>query len=776
MSIQNIAFIDGKTDRAIEAIGYFADYTAAKNYRFYYLYPSENFQLFDTETKNLQDIENEQIPTEFDIIFVHKSDSESAENIRAKHYISYSGGGYKPTYSSENAHQQLFIFPLTDEVKDAINPKVVESILSYCAGNKAFSPYLFPGGNDLKEEKLRQTYQLFGKVAEGYAPISTPNLSTKVAILWNKCTFENNDYSGNRAMFLRQRVLNYLKEYGVGEHILNEEPSFEANIFVENVLKQKPENALICAEIEGKSEWLIFLEGVEIAAELRLKGYKGSIFIATQLSPSEWENQKSTKLAAYRHFLQTPFTYTVFLQSLLPTFDANTRQYCLANLPEKLLSEAEILEIQERKQQKMAFMNEDLLRNICEYSLQPKGIVRTILHDIGTFATENRTEELENIFTKIAPFISFYAQNQWIRLKQEIIQNAKERQNENLTTIFNRWKQDILALITEKEETETLDLENEHLCVLYVDDDVDLCEKVKAHFEAQNVFCYTCHSVSEAISLMQKDKAGKLTRENGKMNQIRTIIADWHFYRMEKNATHRWAIQQGHDLINAIHELTLLVDIFVLTRMKSEILYQAQNRKHRVRWFSKEEKLEFLIYEVIKTAKNWYASLLPNWNGWVNVSPRNKYPLSYYYYLHRNQEDYANVEILANQRILEIYDKCHIWANRGDTISIEDLGGAENLIAFKRNHLNINPLKNLDIMRDKLMARKLVLALVTFMDYGEICAVLFDMDLRSEEYIKEAFGTYLGLPSDTADLRACIQSKTALLPEELQFLEEYVCG
>jgi len=776
MPIQNIAFIDGKTDRAVEAIGYFAEYATAKNYRFYYLYPFENFQLFDAETKNLQDIDNEQIPTEFYLIFVHKSDSESAENIRTKHYISYSGGGYKPSYSNENANQQLFIFPLTDEVKDAINPKVVESILSYCAGNKPFSPYLFPGGNYLKEENLRQMYQLFGKAADGYAPASAPTPATKVAILWNKCTFENNDYSGNRAMFLRQRVLNYLKEYGSGEQILHDEPFFEGNIFVENVLKHKPESALICAEIEGKSEWLIFLEGVEIAAELRLKGYKGSIFIATQLSPAEWENQKSAKLAAYRHFLQTPFTYTVFLQSLLPTFNAHTRQYCLANLPENLLSEAEILEIQERKQQKMTFMNEDLLRNICEYSLQPKGIVRTILHDIGTFTTENKAEELENILTKIAPFISFYLQDEWISLKKQMIQNAKERPDEKLSAIFNRWKQDILALIMEKEESETLDLENEHLCVLYVDDDVELCQKVKVHFEAQNVFCYTCHSVSEAMSLIQKDKSGKLSRESGKINQIRTIIVDWHFYRVEKNATHRWAIQQGHDLINAIHELTLQVDIFVLTRMKSEILYQAQNRKHRVRWFSKEEKMEFLIYEVIKTAKNWYASLLPHWNSWVNASPRNKYPLSYYYYLHRNQEDYANAEIQANQRILEIYDKCHIWVNRGDTVTIEDLGGAENLIAFKRNHLNTNSLRNLDIMRDKLMARKLVLALATFMDYEEICAVLFDTDLRSEEYIKEAFGTYLGLPSDTADLRAIIKSKIALLPEELLFLEEYVCG
>lgn len=772
-----IAFQDFDKLRAYAVFSLFASHFPQKVEGYYI---DEEGEMTLMQQNNLSTKHKENIFEEkFDIMMRHGREQLDFES---KLSIVYGGFGIKEGRLIQNKLEEILVLPIAsnDEVEKVLKPEAITAIYHYFK-DKTPCKYLIPGGNELLENELQKKFFEWGsQEAKEAMQLSNLQLSIKIFVLWNNATFEMRDNLGNimgnssntdRTKFLKDKLLVNLQPYFVLDKKKNA-PYYEfvlfkteATLFSE--IKRKPPHAiLIAAETEeGVGGRLSALQGLSIAGNVRSIGeYKGSIFVCTIQEKEKWQQLQAENLYGLFDFLQTPFTYTYFLPENL--YNA-----------ENPLAEGEKEEIAIRQSEKITFMKEELRRRICNLTLDLAGKVRSILHDIGhsTYIEENM-ENVLPIFQKINALIPLHL---WEDTKVEILQLAAENIGKPLRPLLENYRNIWINLADARPKT-TTEIEKHGFAVLIVDDDRAFAARIALLLHEIAIESVITQSVQEAKELLKMDTEGKLFE--GKANYLGALVTDWHFYVPNCK---RWALQQGQDLIDFVHEQGLAIECFILTGHKGEMQENTPLNQSRIRWFYKEENLSPLIYQIKTSSNMLYPNLLASYGSWTNKSARFVYPLYYYYFLHRTSKDYLAEEIRINDFAKEIYDKFLTLFNKDETLRIGDFGYDKIMIEYVNNHGSQNPIKNISTMRNKLLARRIILALATYLSFEEICHILFDMDYLEEERRRNGgvevrtklaadFSTYLCLPSDIDEMRKNMRSKINLLPEEIMFLNEYV--
>ncbi|HMQ46691.1 MAG TPA: hypothetical protein PKA00_04075 [Saprospiraceae bacterium] len=406
---------------------------------------------------------------------------------------------------------------------------------------------------------------------------------------------------------------------------------------------------IVDASLKWHSPYWVEFEGVDIVTEMREKGYRGLIVLA---SFAEWPIfEKRIKLSPLRYKILST-TYLLFLD--LNTLELSGEQ----KLPAKEMSQRALEDIQ-------------------YYVLDYNGLLHSAFHALkGRFGNKSLEKTAETVSTMIRsffdkdimPLISLYYRIKVEEIKHEVLKRWLE--NPTLDPYFDVVQssyQKLFALlpstVNEATQKEVLDW-----AILYLEDREDKRQEVKELFEIYGISCYIADTCWKAIELLEADAKGKLC-DSGIPNFIAVFIAD--FRLMHTGG--RWQIMQGYDVLEyAMRRLENNLSYVILTDKRGAILQEAKRKsKMNVSWYSKEllstsQSANFLVNEIIELAQETKSLSIPDNKVWKEGITNKSIALGIWYNAYRLADGYPYYE-KEIETLVEKYTVLLllIWRKRG---------------------------------------------------------------------------------------------------------------
>lgn len=330
-------------------------------------------------------------------------------------------------------------------------------------------------------------------------------------------------------------------------------------------------------------------------------------------------------------------------------------------------------------------LSDDLLDDIHYSVFDNKGKIHELLHnlknrlnikgkilkDIRKQAEEIFEEYKKPLLKEIDPFKTkefdkFYT----TLIKETIVDINTYWDNEKDKNVFsygnggnqvNKFDYHIIELApVSNGDANTQQAEKINWQVLFLDDNEDVREKVKAFFDEKKV---TCHTAKTEDDVHQKLKENR--------PNISLFISD---IRLLDKSEH-WCDRQGYDVIEQVNKQNDYPLVYaVLTSKKGTINKMVQKkRKYQILWFTKEDvinnKNSFnIFFDLIKEyadnnfkANSDFKIQSTAWNnptirgtGTKNEKITYRFPLKDYYKSHYESEDHDAAEVEINYQVKKI--------------------------------------------------------------------------------------------------------------------------
>lgn len=327
--------------------------------------------------------------------------------------------------------------------------------------------------------------------------------------------------------------------------------------------------------------------------------------------------------------------------------------------------------------------------------IKPPDELRGILID----ALETSTERLLNLFDN---------DNRLTEAKKSVIKeiNSLITAQENydraieLISIFESQLRQLLP--AQEQQSTFLQVEEPKWKVIFVDDEEQICQRVRKEFEDRNIVCETASNASEVFKLLDNDV---------RTNWSTALIAD---YRLLKPDGDLQDIQ-GYSILKRVYlDKPNFLAYFALTAAHRKALLRIQRTyQMRVFTYSKEDILSssgaFNMFadKVREEAEKIYDAVCsqPQLTSWQEKSNKNIEPLKNYYRAHRAAIDYENSEKCINEQAKNFVDRTlEAFDNGGDAPSHNYEFQAE----LKEGPKNIECLKK---FRQRLIGRRIAIGL-----------------------------------------------------------------
>lgn len=726
------------------------------------------------------------VPEYFDIVFRHATNKSPTES---KFVIVYGGNGISESRGPLAPHEMLLSLHIgvMDATRKLFTSEVAGSIVACFLDRQIPCRYLITQ-EQLHgiEYTLRERYVDWSKNTLQQSVASGLN-AKNVHIILNSVVFKDINRTANRKEWVNS-IFNRLLQQLFPEFYFNCILFDKQEHFIDEVTSgnKAPFACIITAETsDSEMSKLTAFQGIETGVKIRSDGYKGFIFIATMCNGSEWEDMKSASALSSRGFLDSNYTYTLFLNSL------------------ELITSIEKKELEEIRETALYSMSDEMLRRVKHSAIDAPGIISGLLHKYADkdISDSNTKSVLQTIIEQITTLVLVENLDYWKQLQNKILEDTQNGITK-LSQLFLPYRDIIVDLcLTSKPETEV-----QKIGILFVDDNGIEVKRFIDHFvdlsRSRFYRIFFADSVPKAIEILEKDKKGILLESEGIIEIeretislkcppgcINVVVTDWLFFRMENGSqTLRLSLQQGVDLTYYIKENCISVEVIALTNRPKTYFEEFKNNVIKDIYFlEKSVDVKLLEYQIKMIADEALKSLFEvrePYNSWHHVTSesRAKYELWIYYQLYRRSADYfVNEKKIASvvRFFIDVY-KNGRNKNENDirreleklSVNVESPGAHFKYFNVEIRMGKTDPREHSDTFRDKLLARRILLSLVK-VKLINTDAQLQNCLIKTETSpnLKLIFNQNLFLGSELADVKNAVEGDGKnLLPEERAWL------
>jgi hypothetical protein len=785
----NICIIDQEYDRALHIGKVFSQFNLFKIKVFYDGKNGDGdnieFEMVDSEFKEaINPLED------FDIVLRHGKD---VSNIGGSLNIAYGGFGIDE-HRSLRGEEEILTLTIgnTENTEEFFTSEVASSIISYYSNKGKRSKYLITQEERSElEYELKKRYNAWRKNSDDERKVElllSPSEEKEIFVILNSAVFAEviledtlNREIYNKLEFTRQKLRPLMAEifpqFNFKVNFFESEDALLKGIQSCQTNKTSPFAVFITAEHEDKNlKRLSAFHGIDVAQTLRLKGYKGLIFIGTMVEPVKWREYKGSNLFGKTAFMDSNYTFTMFLNSdnLIDFLEINEL--------------AEIADIKETKGCKAYEMSNEILSRVIHTYIDPAGIISRILHNNAhiEFTSENCTVNLNSIFEQLSTVIDAEFGASWNDLKAKILKAALDKKYGLLYELLNDYKDEIIEYCYPKNTNSSVAEKNNPISILFVDDNLVDIYHIMAYFKSHSDFiCHYVKSVDEAISKLEEDRDGNLIP--GQPNSISIVITDWVFYRLNNENTLRLSLLQGIDLVHFINKGAFPVELIALTNKPKTFFEEFKDDTvKKIFFFEKSIDFKVLEYQVRllndNGIKNLFEEGKDNFESWHVTTSKFRLAFAnwiYYKFYKRSNAYYENEEFINKcvRSFIQARKERRELTNRElfdlniDRIKV---GSRDNQIPIFNKLTNSNPSADLSGFRNKLLARRVVLSFVKLQlvnRFESITSFLFAKNIDAK-YESEGLNRFLFLGDSFSEISNNVRElKKNLLPEEIAFLK-----
>lgn len=308
------------------------------------------------------------------------------------------------------------------------------------------------------------------------------------------------------------------------------------------------------------------------------------------------------------------------------------------------------------------FIDEETLLDISESFVEHKDIISNAIHDLknkryeflNPLSEEQVGKIVEEQFKRLTLF--FKAFESTIKLLKNVFVNeiGKGKTNKDVEKAIAHLESELNKLVPEY-SPDTLKQYKANWKILFLDDEENIRNEVKAEFEKRGLKCDTASNRDELYDFLKNDES---------LNHYTVLICD---YRLKEYGKEKYSHKQGYSILKEVYlKKPNYLSLFALSSMNNKALLRFRERYNMKVWtFSKDdvrEKAGFNIFceKVFEEGEKMFGTIcnLPGkeYKAWCTSDVNKRVePFNMFYRAFRMSEDFEDEEKSIGEKAKKIF-------------------------------------------------------------------------------------------------------------------------